>query len=288
VTSLVVAGRSGTSPALALEGGALPLLRFLEQSLVDYPGIELVADATLTAVSDPYVADHAFRGERLFPAVLGQEAMAQAAMAVLRASESPVFEDVQFDRPIVVPAGEPSTIRLAALVSAPGRVEVALRSAATAFQLDHFRASCRFGAAHEDPRRGMEPAPDRAGFAQDESPGLVLDPRTDLYGRLLFQDGRFRRLTGYRRLEATACAAEIAATGVEPVAWFHRYLPDRPVLGDPAAWQAHPWLWRSGSTAMRSAARGAGAITSSGGCSARRRRSHGAPTASPRSMGPAR
>ncbi len=144
VVPLMVSGRFGIPPCLEIEASELPLLRFLERPLVDYPGIELVADATLTGDSDPYLDDHVFRGERLFPAVMGLEAMAQAAMAVLRVSEPPVFEDVRFDRPIVVPAGRSTTIRLAALVSGPGRVDVVVRSETTAFQFDHFRAVCLF------------------------------------------------------------------------------------------------------------------------------------------------
>ena len=144
---LVVAGRFGIPPALPIEGGELPLLRFLERPRVDYPGIELVVDVDLTTETDPYLDEHVFRGERLFPAVMGLEAMAQVAMAVLRVDEPPIFEDVTFAHPIVVPAGQKATIRLAALVSAPGRVDVVLRSAATGFQLDHFRAVCRFGHA---------------------------------------------------------------------------------------------------------------------------------------------
>jgi enediyne polyketide synthase len=38
-----------------------------------------------------------------------------------------------------------------------------------------------------------------------------LDPARDLYGGLLFQEGRFRRLRGYRSLRATECVAESAA-----------------------------------------------------------------------------
>src|SRR5262249_12712500 len=170
---LVVAGRVGIPPALPIEGEELPLLRFLEQPRVDYPGIELVADATLTTESDPYLDDHVFRGERLFPAVMGLEAMAQAAMAVLRVSEPPVFEDVRFDRPIVAPPGQPTPIRLAAVISAPGRVEVVLRGAATAFQLDHFRATCRFRNPTAD--RPHDPGAWLERKGREESPGLVLD-----------------------------------------------------------------------------------------------------------------
>ena len=102
--SIVVSGRFGNPPTLAMERDDLPLLRFLEKPRVDYPGVELVADAKLATETDPYLDDHVFQGERLFPAVLGLEAMAQAAMAVLRVSVPPVFEDLRFDRPVVTTA----------------------------------------------------------------------------------------------------------------------------------------------------------------------------------------
>ncbi len=226
---LVVAGRFGTPPALAIEGSELPLLRFLEQPQVDYPGLELVADATLATENDPYLDDHVFRGERLFPAVMGLEAMAQVAMAVLRLAEPPVFEDVRFDRPVVVPRGQSTTIRIAALVRQPGCVDVVLRSANTAFQLDHFRATCRFGAAAVSSRGAAVPDLEPGG----EWLPVSVDPESELYGRLLFQDGRFRRLHRYRWLRATGCVAEIG--GGEPVEWFGRYLPAEMVLGDPGA-----------------------------------------------------
>ncbi len=227
--SLVVAGRFGIPPALPIEADDLPLLRFLERPIVDYPGVELVAEATLATESDLYLDDHVFRGERLFPAVLGMEAMAQAAMAVLRTTEVPIFEDLRFDRPIVVPAGRPATIRLAALVTAPDRVDVVIRGADTGFQLDHFRAACRFGTVRAD-----RPSDGERGLERLEDPSAIsIDPRAELYGHLLFQGGRFRRLSGYRRLRSTSCVAEIA--GAEPAEWFHRYLPPALVLGDPAA-----------------------------------------------------
>ena len=150
---MVIAGRFGIPPALPIDGDELPLLRFLERPRVDYPGIELVVDVDLTTETDPYLDEHVFRGERLLPAVMGLEAMAQVAMAVLRVDEPPFFGDVTFGHPIIAPAGQKVTIRVAALVTAPGRVDIVLRSAATGFQLDHFRASCRFGAVPEEPRR---------------------------------------------------------------------------------------------------------------------------------------
>ena len=55
----------------------------------------------------------------------------------------------------------------------------------------------------------------------------------DLYGGVLFHQGRFRRLGGYRTLRATECLADISPDG--STVWFGRYLPARLVLGDPGA-----------------------------------------------------
>jgi enediyne polyketide synthase len=226
--SIVVSGRFGDPPTLAMERNELPLLRFLENPRVDYPGVELVAEAKLTTESDLYLDEHVFQGERLLPAVLGLEAMAQACMAVLRVSVPPIFEDLRFDRPVVAPPGQHTTIRLAALAHGPGRVEVVLRSENTAFQLDHFRATCRFDIDREWPTNPLRSPADLG----DESLGVPIDPHLDLYGPILFQGGRFQKLKGYRRLRATECIAALAAR--DQAAWFGRYVPGKLVLGDPA------------------------------------------------------
>ena len=255
---VVVTGRFGDPPTLAVERPELPLLRFLERPRVYFPGVELVADIAVSADSDPYLSDHVFRGEPLFAAVVGLEAMAQAAAAVTGATGLPVFEQVELLRPVAVAPGRATTLRLAALVRAPGRVEVALRDRQTGFATDHFRAFCRF-----DPDAGSlaaamaadagslatAMAPDASAAASvggtagtgrqsREAPALAaarldIDPRRDLYGGILFQEGRFRRLGGYRRLRATECLAEIVPDGT--AAWFGRYLPPALLLGDPAA-----------------------------------------------------
>jgi enediyne polyketide synthase len=221
-----VAGRFGDPGTIEMDRPELPLLRFLERPRVFYPGVELVVDSEISADTDPHLADHVFRGEPLFAAVLGMEAMAQTAMALVGTDRLPVFEDVQLIRPVAVAAGRSTTIRVAALVreSAPANtVELALRDASTGFAADHFRAICRF-----------DTAPDLAVSRLGRFSGarLHLDP-SDLYGGLLFHGGRFRRLEGYRHLEATACLAEIAADG--STSWFGRWLPSELVLGDPGA-----------------------------------------------------
>jgi len=62
---------------------------------------------------------------------------------------------------------------------------------------------------------------------------IGLDPEHDLYGKVLFHRGRFRRLREYRALKATECSAEIIPDGT--TTWFSQYLPHDLVLGDPGA-----------------------------------------------------
>jgi enediyne polyketide synthase len=221
-TAVVLTARFGAPPTLRPAGDELPLRRFLERPRVHYPGIELVADSTVSADTDLYVDDHVLHDERLVPAVIGLEAMAQAALALAGRDEPPVLESVRFNRPIIVPRGGETTLRVAALRRSSGAVHVALRSGESDFQVDHFSAICRFDDAGD--------VPAAAPAAGDRL--LSVDPMRDLYGGILFHGGRFRRLGGYRHLKARACEAEIAADGTSR--WFAQYLPPRLLLGDPA------------------------------------------------------
>jgi enediyne polyketide synthase len=223
--SVVVTGRYGELPTLKAEQMELPLLRFLEKPRVYFPRVELIADAQLSRDTDPYLADHVFEGEHLLPAVMGLEAMAQVSMALTGSSEPPAFENVKFARPIVVPIDRPVAIRLAALATAPDRVEVVLRSAETAFQQNHFSAVCVFN-KQDSQIEG------RSAHLL-ELAELPVNPARDLYGTILFHKGRFRRLLGYRQLSAKECLAEIAMNDEQD--WFGQYLPSSLALGDPAA-----------------------------------------------------
>lgn len=227
--AVVVTGRFGEPPTLKLDGPALPLLRFLEECKVYYPRVELITEASLSVETDPYLRDHIFQGAQLFPAVLGLEAMAQAAQALTGAHGPPSFTEVKFARPITVPPDAATTLRIVALVQPSGAVEVALRSEQTAFQLDHFRAMCHF----DEPRSA---APDMGaasltGAANLELPPIALEPARALYDGVLFHQGRFRRVRRYRRLSSTGCITEIERDGA--VTWFGRYMPAALVLGDP-------------------------------------------------------
>ncbi len=230
---VIVAGRYREMQTFQLEPRELPFIRFLERPRVYYPGIELVVDVDLSADTDLYLNDHQLQGERLLPAVVGLEAMAQAATALCDGSSPPTsFENVFFSQPVVVLRSSPLTIRLAALVREPGVVEVALRSVETAFQLDHFKATCRFDGTPPETQTALALTFNEAGATAAAREPLPLDPARDLYGDILFHGGRFRRLSNYRLLRATECLAEL--TSDEELSWFGPYLPARMLLGNPA------------------------------------------------------
>jgi enediyne polyketide synthase len=220
-TAVVVTGRFGDPATITVRGAEPPFLRFLERVRVWVPGVELIADSEISTKSDPYLDDHIYDGSRLVPAVIGLEAMTQAAMCLLNTAAPPQFEHVEFQEAITVPASGDVVVRVAALAAEPGCCRVAVRSSLTAFQLDHFRAVCK------------APGQPLTIAAQEIDAGLASLAPDDLYGELLFHSGRFRRLRGYRWLRSKECVAEIAAS--EAANWFARYLPAELVLGDPAA-----------------------------------------------------
>jgi enediyne polyketide synthase len=223
-SSLVVMGRASGLPTITLEPRELPLTRFIDQARVYYPGIELVADAELSADSDPYLADHLLDGDLLFPAVLGMEAMAQAAAALAKHAGPPMFENVEFLRPIVVPVDGSTVVRIVAL-NHGDRIEVAIRSSDTSFQADHFRATLRY--------TGTRPLDAVAPVAVANGSQVPLDPATELYGGVFFQGKRFQRVLGYRRLTATSCVVDISATPSDQ--WFSSYFSGELLLGNPGA-----------------------------------------------------
>ncbi len=236
--SSIVTGRFGNLPTLRFPESELPLRRFLEHTQLHYPGVELIADAELSADTDPYLAEHVFQGEQLLPAVCGMEAMAQVA-AVLEGREPgelPEFHHLRFEHPIVVPPRKSVRIRIAALRRQPGRVSVAVRCSSTGFQVDHFSGECVFGSKE----KSLSTAELGLGFQQQAQNssyrvhnGLALDPERDLYGRILFHHGRFRRVEKYRRLQASQSVADLSAPKSSP--WYARHLPPEFIAGDPSS-----------------------------------------------------
>ena len=226
-TRIVVSSRLGNSAILAREQPQLPFLRFLEQPKIFYPDLELVAEVELSSSTDPYVNDHKFMGERLLPAVTGLEAIVQVAMGVSQNDYIPAIDAIHFDRPVVIPEHGTIKLRLAALVRETGKVDIVVRSEETAFLVDHFRATCNFAAGPQKTLTGLEQLRELTSVLPEP---IDLEPGRDLYGPILFHQGRFQRIRSYRHLRSKTCIAEI--TPSLDTHLYTQYLPDTLVLGD--------------------------------------------------------
>ncbi|WP_159399871.1 type I polyketide synthase [Streptomyces griseochromogenes] len=219
-TAVTVHGRMGLPPRPLPADACGPAARFLTRPRIHYPGVELVVDNVLTEATDPYLRDHRVDGLPVLPAVVGLEAMAQAA-SVLAGRPLRRCREVTFDQPVTPAAGAPRVLRLCALAE-DGAVTVALRSDETAFGADHFRA--------------VFPLPDGAepADAPSLSPVTGDDPEVlaaDLYGPLYFHTGRFRRVERLGGLRARQVRARLG-TAVE-AGWFARGLAQGLLLGSP-------------------------------------------------------
>jgi len=225
--AVVVTGRTGDLPTLRMEAAPLPFLRFLDEVRALTPGVEIVVDTLLSVHTDPYLNDHVFKGQRLVPAVIGFEAMAQAARALTGDQGTPAIEAAVFTSPIVVPADRELRLRVAALRTGPGEVQAVVRAEDSGFQVDCFRATLRFG--QDDAPPVVHPGELNGLNGLD---ALELEAVGDLYGPLLFHEGRFQRVEAYHSVRASGCAARIGAASERP--WFASHLPGQTLLGDPA------------------------------------------------------
>ncbi|WP_162834295.1 type I polyketide synthase [Amycolatopsis circi] len=188
--------------------------RFLQRIRAGHPGVELVADATLSLRADPWLDGHRVDGAALLPAVVGLEAMAQAASTVAGRALTTAC-DVRFDRPVIIPDTGEHVVRVCALREGDV-VTTVLRCADSGFLDDHFSATFPL-TAEED------------AFPPPEVPAHGRIEPADLYDRLLFHNGQFRRVAAAAVPDPWSCRATITPND-EP--WFTS------VLGDAAAHDA--------------------------------------------------
>jgi enediyne polyketide synthase len=216
--TVLVTGRLPEAPTLlwAREdpGGG----RFVQTRAVLVPGVELVADAAVSLGADPYLADHRIDGAAVLPAVLGLEAMAQAAAPLGGPGIPAKFSEVRLAAPITVPERGDRTVRIAALTGGTG-VDLVVRSDETGMATDHFTA--RYSAAGDPVAR---PVPKLGGRLLDGTP---------FYGPVFFHGPRFRRVLGYHGLSAYQSVSQVVAER-EP-RWFGGFQPQGLELGDPGA-----------------------------------------------------
>ncbi|WP_447002726.1 SDR family NAD(P)-dependent oxidoreductase [Saccharothrix isguenensis] len=231
--TVLLTGRFPAGPTLAAAGPPPEPLRFTEDLPVRIAGVEAVVEASLSLGDDPYLDEHRVEGVPVLPAVVGLEAMAQAADAVTGGRRGWAFEDVDLRSPVTVGERGSRVVRVLALHDDGGDgVRVALRDESDGFGTDRFTATARDAEAGGAEAGDGEAGDQRFPPVDDTGPH---DPHP-FYGPLLFHRGRFRRLLRYDRLSAFEVLARVRA---EPdTTWFSEFHHQRLLLGDPGAHDA--------------------------------------------------
>ncbi|MEU7489589.1 SDR family NAD(P)-dependent oxidoreductase [Streptomyces sp. NPDC042319] len=221
--TVMLTGRFPASPTLRALGPKFETLRFAESMVAHVGGVEAVLESSLSLGSDPYLAEHRINGTPVLPAVVGLEAMTQAAAVLVGERKSWSFTDVAFRTPVLVDELQARGMRVAALTSDDHEaVEVALRDDTDRYATDRFTATVR-----------TAPAP---GARVDVPSPPAQQNVHPFYDSLFFHAGRFRRVVSYDVLSAFRVQAWIRAAPSDP--WFAQLHPQRLRLGDLGAHDA--------------------------------------------------
>jgi enediyne polyketide synthase len=220
VGTFMITSRFGPPPHISCGATQLPLLRFVDNVLLHYPGVELVVETALSRGRDLYATDHSIDGIMIFPAVLALEAMAQVACALAGRASAALIEKIAFPQAIAIPDDGATKVRIMALADGNGRVEVAIRASEDSFAVDRMSAVFVFDSAG--------PANTLGAFTVEPTVGFDAQP---LYGPLFFQGDRFRCIRRFSHLTARRVAALLSRRG--NAACFSQFESQQLVLGDP-------------------------------------------------------
>lgn len=221
---LTVCSRYGALPTFSIaKAPARDAFRFNEKTISQFPGIELVSEAVLSIASDPYLDDHVYHGQRVLPAVMAFEAMAQHATALLPQSGRVTIENAVFQSPIIVPKDGSVRIRICASRVGEKRFIATIRSETSDFAVDCFRAALLV--EPRTPEVIAAQAPPANGHL------VEMDIDRDFYDAVLFHTGQFRTIRRFFSIHQNGSRAAIELA--EPRPWFGGALPQRLVLGHP-------------------------------------------------------
>ncbi|MGO4565874.1 SDR family NAD(P)-dependent oxidoreductase [Rhizobium sp. 2YAF20] len=186
--TICVTSRFG-APSRSLIGSSdIPFLRFVDDLLVDYPGVEIVSETKVSHGSDPYLADHVIDGRPVFPGVMALEAMGQVTSCLTGSGRLTNASSVMFMRAISVPFGSSTLMRIAACRQWSGDVRAAIFADDDGFSVPFATA------IFQSDLELYAPAPPTV----EAVPPAV----GDCYGPLFFGAGRFQRIASLNTLSS--------------------------------------------------------------------------------------
>ncbi|MFA5880150.1 MAG: SDR family NAD(P)-dependent oxidoreductase, partial [Candidatus Margulisiibacteriota bacterium] len=230
--------------------------RFLEKTIAFEPGIELKTRTHLSLEKDLYLVDHNFKGSYLFPTVFGLEAMGQAVAYVTGRAElkAPLeIHNIKLERPIVVDPEAGLEIEIKAEVNSHPYmstlseeeklssqvIKVSISTEHSNFTLEHF--SAEFHISDTSLLRSLLvddlrlTSPLNPSFKGGNETPLTLDPKTELYGSILFQGERFQRIQEVYDLneKETLFSSEIKSDAENQALAYAQDVATPFILGDP-------------------------------------------------------
>lgn len=216
--NIFICGRLGENcPLNIYPKEDMPILRFLENIKIIYPGIELICDSNLSVNKDLYLKDHIYKGEIIFPVVMGIEAIIQSSQALKNTNKIPIIKNLKLNRPIVIQENEDLILRVASLINNYNEINVAIRCSQTNFQVDHFYAVVSFEDNKHTPQIEIE-----------EFDKIKLD--NSFYGKLFFQEGRFQCAESYNYIDSQSCIFNLINKDNN---WYSSFLPQINISGNP-------------------------------------------------------
>jgi enediyne polyketide synthase len=224
VGTVTVTSRFGPPTDLSLGPAELPMLRFVDDLKIHFPGTELVVETTLSHGRDLYLGDHVLRGNAVLPAVMGLEAMAQVTSAVAPLGSQITISDIAFHRALNVPSYGTVRIRIAALRTEHGATEVNLFAEDDGFSAPYMQASFNSSKSSKLTSR-----------LYSERSSAAFSARI-LYGPLFFGGNSFQRLEHFETATSRTVAAFIQSEN--KAKWFGSYEPGALVLWDSGATDA--------------------------------------------------
>ncbi len=202
--------------------------RFL-QEIVSYQAQQYcIARATLSIDDDYYLLDHNYRGSYLFPTVFGLEAMGQAVARLLEVQQLPplTIRNINLSRPIVVGSEnnkQSTTIQITATREVDTQnIKVGISTEQSGFTRDHFSAVFEL----QQPQQQTEDL--RASLPAEP---IAIDPKTELYGGLLFQGSLFQRLESVWTMDSRGSSTRIVNN--TKASYFSNNFSEGLILGDP-------------------------------------------------------
>ncbi len=164
------------------------------------PGVELVVDIPLSRESHRYLEGHSIDGQIVLPGVLCLELMEAVARCLEPFEAATSLQAVKFERPITIPESGNLHLRVQTIVQADGGIECFLAPHDKTFAEAPAVLMTTGGQADSD--AAPIPFPQQAEeLPQKEGREIA----RELYNRLLFHTGGFRRVERYSAATANEC-----------------------------------------------------------------------------------